>query len=172
VSAIVVRDAAAADARAIASVHVRSWQEGYRGIVDDAVLDGLSVDRRERAWRERVEAADAAQRTLVAERGGAVVGFCSVAAPTRDRPADEGTAEVVALYVDPDQWRSGAGTALLDAAVDGLRRDGWERVTLWVLERNARGRAFYERCGFVADGARQELPDLGVMEIRLALGLR
>jgi L-amino acid N-acyltransferase YncA len=171
VSAIVVRDAAAADARAIASVHVRSWQEGYCGVVDEAVLDGLSVDRRARAWRERVEAADEVERTLVAERDGAVVGFCALAAPTRDRPAADATAEVVALYVDPDKWRSGAGTALLEAAVDGLRGDGWERVTLWVLERNARGRAFYERCGFVADGARQELPDLGVMEIRLSLAL-
>jgi hypothetical protein len=40
-------------------------------------------------------------------------------------------------------------------------------VTLWVLERNARGRAFYERCGFVADGARQELRGLGEFEIRM-----
>jgi RimJ/RimL family protein N-acetyltransferase len=41
-------------------------------------------------------------------------------------------------------------------------------VTLWVLERNARGRAFYERLGFAPDGARQDLPDLGRAEIRLA----
>jgi hypothetical protein len=45
-------------------------------------------------------------------------------------------------------------------------------VTLWVLERNARGRAFYERCGFVADGGRQELRALGVTEIRLAREIR
>jgi hypothetical protein len=44
-------------------------------------------------------------------------------------------------------------------------------VSLWVLERNARGRAFYERCSFAADGARQELRDLGVMEIRLVRSL-
>jgi uncharacterized protein (TIGR02118 family) len=62
VSAIAVGDAAAADARAIATVHVRSWQEGYRGIVDDAVLDGLSVDDRERVWRERLAFAVRASR--------------------------------------------------------------------------------------------------------------
>jgi GNAT superfamily N-acetyltransferase len=151
---------------------VRSWQAGYRGIVDDAVLDGLSVDRRERAWRDRLTTPDDASPTLVAERDGAVVGFCGLAAPSRDPDAARSTAEVAAIYVDPGHWRSGAGTALLVAALDGLARDGWARVTLWVLERNTRGRAFYERCGFVADGARQELHDLSVMEIRLSLALR
>jgi GNAT superfamily N-acetyltransferase len=151
---------------------VRSWQAGYRGIVDDAVLDGLSVDQRERAWRSRLDAPDAGARTLVAERDGAIAGFCQLAAPARDGDAEDGTAEVVALYVEPAAWRCGAGTAVLDAALDALRAHGWSRVTLWVLERNARGRAFYERCGFVPDGARQELPELGVMEIRLSLALR
>jgi L-amino acid N-acyltransferase YncA len=150
---------------------VRSWQAGYRGIVDDGVLDGLSVDRRERAWRSRLDAPEAGARTLVAERDGAVVGFCSLAAPTRDRPVADGTAEVAAIYVDPARWRSGAGTGLLEIALDALRRDGWERVTLWVLERNGRGRAFYERHGFAADGARQELRDLGETEIRLVRAL-
>jgi ribosomal protein S18 acetylase RimI-like enzyme len=157
----------AADARAVATVHVGSWQAGYRGVVDDAILDGLSVDRRERAWQGRLAAPGAQEWTFVAERDGAVVGFCSVAAPTRDRRAADATAEITALYVDPDHWRSGAGTALLDAARDALRADGWARVTLWVLEDNASGRAFYERCGFVADGARQELPELGVFEVRM-----
>jgi len=151
---------------------VRSWQEGYRGIVDDALLDDLAVEDRERAWRSRLDAPQAGARTLVAERDGAIAGFCRLAAPARDGDAEEGTAEVVALYVDPAAWRCGAGSALLDAALDALRADGWAGVTLWVLERNARGRAFYERMGFVPDSARQELPGLGVMEIRLSLALR
>jgi GNAT superfamily N-acetyltransferase len=149
-------------------VHVRSWQAGYRGIVDDGVLDGLSIDRRERAWHERLTAPGDASQTLVAERDGVVVGFCGLATPARDPDAEPRTAEVAAIYVDPDHWRAGAGTALLDAALDGLRHDGWERVTLWVLERNARGRAFYARRGFTPDGARQALRDLGQAEIRLA----
>jgi hypothetical protein len=35
------------DARAIAEVHVASWKTTYRGIVDDAFLDQLSVHDRE-----------------------------------------------------------------------------------------------------------------------------
>ena len=52
--AIIVRDAAADDAAAIARVHAASWQAAYRGIVDDDRLDRMSVDEREQRWRERL----------------------------------------------------------------------------------------------------------------------
>jgi L-amino acid N-acyltransferase YncA len=172
VSAVAIRRAAPADARAIAAVHVSSWQVAYRGMVPDAVLDGLSVDRGELGWRGRLgRPADGGSFTLVAERDGAVAGFCSVAAPSRDDDAGERTAEVAAIYVEPAQWWTGAGGALLREALDALRADGWREVTLWVLEDNARGRAFYERLGFAADGATQDLVQLDACEVRLRAAL-
>jgi L-amino acid N-acyltransferase YncA len=173
VSAVAIRRAAPADARAIAAVHVASWRVAYRGIVADAVLDGLSVERRERGWREILGRTDErGSFTLVAERDGAVAGFCAIAAPSRDDDADERTAEVTAIYVEPAQWRAGTGAALLREALDALRADGWREATLWVLEDNAAGRAFYERLGFAADGAAQDLAELGAREIRMRAALR
>ena len=43
-----MRRAVEGDAAAIAAVHVRAWQVAYRGIVADAILDGLTVPDRER----------------------------------------------------------------------------------------------------------------------------
>ena len=40
-----------AAAAAIARIQVRAWQDGYRGIVSDAFLDGLSVGEVEEIWR-------------------------------------------------------------------------------------------------------------------------
>jgi GNAT superfamily N-acetyltransferase len=172
VSHVAIRRAAPADARAIAAVHVTSWQVAYRGIVPDEVLDALSVEGRERGWRERLGRPDELHRlTLVAERDGAVAGFCSIAAPSRDDDAGERTAEVAALYVEPAQWRTGVGRALLGAALDALRADGFADATLWVLADNARGRAFYERVGFAADGATQDLAELDAREVRLRAAL-
>lgn len=48
-----VRGAVAADAMAIAGVHVRSWQEGYRGLLPDEYLNGLRAE--DRASRYRFE---------------------------------------------------------------------------------------------------------------------
>ena len=39
-----IREATAIDAETIARVRVASWRASYRGIIDDAYLDALSVD--------------------------------------------------------------------------------------------------------------------------------
>jgi ribosomal protein S18 acetylase RimI-like enzyme len=69
-------------------------------------------------------------------------------------------AEIYAIYVLPDAWRRGAGSALLTTAVDHWRAHGATTLVLWVLKANARGRAFYEALGWHADGRREEI-DLG-----------
>ena len=51
--------------------------------------------------------------------------------------------------------------------LDCLKDEGYERVSLWVLEKNERARRFYEKFGFRFDGTRKELDFDGIMhEIR------
>lgn len=45
-----VRPARIGDERAIAEVHVHTWQAAYRGQLPDAFLDSLSVECRTRGW--------------------------------------------------------------------------------------------------------------------------
>jgi GNAT superfamily N-acetyltransferase len=148
-----VRVAVRGDAAAIAGVHVRAWQAGYRGLLPDAELDGLSIAGRTRNWLEWLGASGERLVTLVAEECGVVVGFCALLTPSHDDDAAPRTAEVGALYVEPERWRAGVGTALLDRGVELLVNEGWDTATLWVFEANRRARSFYERVGFAADGA-------------------
>jgi hypothetical protein len=62
------------DARAVAEVHVRSWQAAYRGLLPQDYLDGLdlTLDKREAYWREAI--IQGGPGLLVAEVDGAVVG--------------------------------------------------------------------------------------------------
>jgi GNAT superfamily N-acetyltransferase len=48
---VLIRRATPGDVIAVATVHVRSWQAAYRGLMPDEVLDGLSVERRAGMWR-------------------------------------------------------------------------------------------------------------------------
>ena len=150
-----VRSATVEDAEEVEAVRLRGWQAAYRGIVADAYLDGLAVD----ADRRRERMRDPAVTTLVAVAGEEVVGM-AVHGPSRDGLADE---ELYALYVDPGTWRTGVGSALLEACGD-VR-------LLWVLQGNARAQGFYRRHGFAPDGRTQVL-DLGgpVTEIRMRRG--
>jgi RimJ/RimL family protein N-acetyltransferase len=71
--------------------------------------------------------------------------------------------------VTPAHWSTGAGRALTDAALDGLRVAGYRRVVLWTLTENARARRFYAKAGFAPDGATNVLAGLGnVEELRYA----
>lgn len=161
-----VRRAVPEDAAAIAAVHVRTWQVAYRGLIPDQVLDGLSVLQRETTWREALTAEEG-PAVYVAVEDGAVVGFCAVAAPAPELDADEAAAELGAIYVDPDAWRRGVGTALMDRSLRDLRAGGWRWVSLWVLAGNRPARDFYARFGFEPDGAEMTHEDSGAKEVRL-----
>lgn len=138
------------DARAVAEVHVAAWQDAYRGLMDDAYLDTLNVDAREQFWRDQPSGG-----TFVADLEGQVCGFVSVGIG-RDEDAAATAHEVYAVNVRALAWGSGAGLGLLRTGEATLRTSGAHEATLWVLERNARARAFYEREGWVPDGAQHE----------------
>jgi ribosomal protein S18 acetylase RimI-like enzyme len=152
---IVVRDATIGDARAVAEANVRGWQVAYRGIMPDRYLDELADDFESQVARRRVHlgAPDEPRLfNLVAERDGAVIGWLA-AGPSRDDDRHEKQAEIWAVYVHPDAWRTGAGSALMTAGIERLVEQGYTEATLWVFEANPRARRFYERYGYRTDGA-------------------
>ena len=73
----------------------------------------------------------------------------------------------------PEAWGSGAGPALMAAALESLRTSGFIVASLWVLEDNPRAQRFYEREGWTRDGGRREEEFLGVpiTEIRYRVTL-
>jgi L-amino acid N-acyltransferase YncA len=131
-----VRRGTQADAGPIAAVHVRAWQVAYRGLMPDGLLDGLSVAEREEMWRTLT--GEARPVVYVAVQDGVVVGFCA-AGPSRDDDAEDGVAEIGAIYVDPDVWRRGVGQELMNVALRDLHDDGWRWVTLVGARREPAG---------------------------------
>jgi ribosomal protein S18 acetylase RimI-like enzyme len=149
--ALRIREAEPRDARAIAEVHVRAWQDAYRGQLTDDYLDDLNVEARLEDHRRSLESPMAGWRTWLAEEGDAVVGF-AVTGPSQDADADSTTGEVYAIYLEPERVGTGAGRLLFEHAVDDLRDRGFHAVTLWVLETNEQARRFYEVAGWKTDG--------------------
>ena len=148
---VTIRDALPADARAIAEVHVRSWQAAYRGELPDDYLDGLSIDEREANWSRWLAEPELGAGTLVAEDDGRVIGFAGFG-PTRDEGAPAGTGEVYTLYLRPEWFGRGAGRELFNRVNERLRELGCARATLWALATNERSRRFYEKAGWTFDG--------------------
>jgi ribosomal protein S18 acetylase RimI-like enzyme len=129
-----VRIATPDDARAIAEIHVASWQEGYRGQLPDSYLKSLSADTREATWAQSLSDGAA---VLLTEHAGKLLGFVSYG-PSRDDDAPETGAEIYGLYVHPHAWSTGKGQQLHDGALAALGASGSTVVTLWVLTSNER----------------------------------
>jgi len=163
-----VRPPRLTDAERIADLHVRSWQVAYRGLFPDGYLDGLSFEMASRTeqWRLRIAQPEAV--TLVAEIDGVVAGWATFG-PNRDEDvSDKTVGEIWGIYVDPEQWRRRAGTALMARGLEEMVAAGYAEATLWVLEGNRRARRFYERFGWRPDGATEWFEREGsrVIEIR------
>jgi ribosomal protein S18 acetylase RimI-like enzyme len=146
-----IRRAELSDEKSIATVLVAAWTIAYRRLVPDDVLDHLSVEDSERRWRERIAAPWG--HIFVAEQESCIVGFAACGSSQDEDSDREQVGEIYAIYVHPDQWRQGYGTALVGEAIKCLREDGFEEVTLWVLKENQEAIRFYEAAGFEADGA-------------------
>src|SRR5205814_10345449 len=116
------------------------------------VVDSVSVERREQGWNEILSSLPLDATVLVAELGARLVGFAGVG-PCRDEDAAEGTGELSSLYIEEEFASTGVGRALMTAAIEFARSSGFSELILWVLERNARARRFYEAAGLSPDGA-------------------
>ena len=158
------------DAPELAVVHARAWLAAYRGLMSDTFLDGINIERWQALWTEMLSG-DEMPPVRVAVRDGSLVGFCIVATPSRDNDAGDGVAEIVAMNVSPEAWRSGAGTALMNDALDRFRCDGWRVASLWVVDGNDRAQKFYQRFGFELDGANTCHEASGAREVRMRLPL-
>ena len=159
-SSLTVRSARVEDVAQMARVNVRSWQETYRGLMSDAVLDDPGfLAARERFWTAALtDERYRENRAAVAERDGELIGI-AMSGPPLDAAA-AWTRQLYVLYVDAADHGTGAGRALLEAVIDPA-----ESAALWVADPNPRAQAFYRRHGFVADGTAQV--EDGVREIRM-----
>ncbi|MES2942733.1 MAG: GNAT family N-acetyltransferase [Pseudomonadota bacterium] len=148
-----VRPATTRDAKAIAEIHVATWQSAYHSYMPAEHLKSMTLEKRLAYWREAIEFSE--PQLLVAVDGDKVIGFAGF-----DRSRDAGTrstvGEIWAMYILEAHWGQGAGLALWDGVRDGLKEEGCTQVTLWVLLQNERALRFFEQ----AAGFKREMPSL------------
>jgi putative acetyltransferase len=130
--ALTLRPYADADEDAAIELWRRTWQQHYPHLDFNARLDWWRT-----RWRsELVPVA----RIVIAEAGGAMVGFVTV---------DPKTMYLDQIVVAPEHWGSDIALTLLDEA----KRISPRGLDLMVNKDNARAIRFYEKHGFAYAGA-------------------
>ncbi len=167
-----IRTATPKDADRIAIIHVRTWQQAYRGQIPEHYLQSLSIEARTERWHNILTNPRGMACAFVAELDGIVVGFCDVG-KSRNEDMQPTVGELYALYVDFNTMNKGAGSALLEAGTAYLIDQGFKSATLWVLESNSHAQRFYESKGWRADGTKikEERATFVLHEVRYEIDL-
>lgn len=145
-----VRGGRGDEADLVAQIHEAAVRAAYGHIF--APVHSFPTEETRRRWR------GFGGRIVVAEMSGVPLTDSPGAAPSA---SPQPTPDNHALYVLPEYWGRGVGARLLEAA--GPVRE------LWVLHDYLRARHFYEKHGWLPDGAEQA-PD-GASELRYRLTL-
>jgi GNAT superfamily N-acetyltransferase len=154
---VIVRQARASDARAIAEVSVASRRWSYRDVLSEADLDALSVEQVTADFAEGLAELPPGSAVYVAELAGRIVGYAYVL-PSPDDNVPGGTSELGSLYMTEDVAGTGVAHTLMDAAIEQAHGVGQGVLTLWVRRENGRARRFYEKQGMRPDGAERFRP--------------
>lgn len=137
-----IREATQADVEGITLVAEATWHAAYADVLNEETIDAALAEWYDpEATRELVARADVTY--LVTEAEDEVVGYVSGGPTERG-----GVASLGAIYVAPEHWGEGIGTALYEALADQCRDDGLESIRVRVLEDNEMGRSFYRTHGF------------------------
>ena len=138
------------DIDSLATIHSRSLQTAFKGMVADEILDtAFSFERRKSGFTRELN--EGRPTTAIMFDGDNGVGLLSFGF-SRYIDIEEDTIELWRIYLVPEVWGTGVGQELFNWGIDEIRKLGYKRVILWVLEENLRARRFYEKHGFVPDG--------------------
>lgn len=152
-----IRLANLTDAQDMANIHARSWEVAYKDIIPMDYIKKQS-EKRKALWEKILSGAN--EKQYIIELDGKPVGMMCVAPPQieeieikNDTGIDDSFWELHGIYLLPDYYRKGIGAIVMKYAFDKAITNGAENMILWVFEDNVNSIKFYEKCGFVADGA-------------------
>jgi len=144
-SELTIRAAGPSDFARVAAMHYAVWRRSWAGIVPEPLLDTLGTPEH---WVNELYPKTLSRpgwAMWVAEFEGHAIGVM-IFGPTEAEP---GSIHIDALYVADGLQRHGIGGLMIDTL---LRVCPAVDVILWCAEKNAKGRLFYERNNFRADG--------------------
>lgn len=135
-----VRPAIVDDVEEIVEVAEAAWYAAYGGFLDPATIVAAIGEYYDPPLLEA--AVEREGIPFYTADDGEVVGFASAERTWADE------VELHTIYVHPERWGEGIGSALLNRVVEWADDEGVDRIVCGVFEENAVGVGFFESRGF------------------------
>lgn len=131
-------------AQTLAHILIAAWRSGFRGILDDAMIDKYTELSGVTAMFSQILASGSGTMYL-AQLDGQPMGLLYWL-------EENGDARIEALLTIPEAWGKGIGAALMAQALADIKAAGYSAVHVWPFAENHRARRFYEKQGFHPTG--------------------
>ncbi len=147
---LLFRDAAPADAGALADLGERTFIETFGHLYTPENLAAFLINHSEARWRD--ELGDPTFAVRLCEENGQAVAYAKLGPPTLPFEPRGSPIELRQFYVLKPWQGQGASAELMEWVLNQARRRKADEIYLSVFTDNHRARRFYERYGFVGVG--------------------
>lgn len=137
-----IRKAVYEDAATIANIHVSSWKNTYKDLIDEKDFSNMTYENRKILWQTVLSVQNEERCTFVIYNSEKIVGFIS-GGPERTKRFNF-DAEIYNIYLLQDYQKQGLGARLLKVFAEEMKENGYQSILVWILKQNPSSR-FYER---------------------------
>ena len=142
ITVAIVSDASFADN--LAHIMISAWRNGFRGILEDSVIEKYTVFPDVASMFATILASNIGTMYL-AQWNGQPAGLLYWL-------EEQGDARIEALLTIPEVWGKGVSATLMERALADIKAAGYSVVHVWPFADNRRARRFYEKQGFHPSG--------------------
>ena len=139
-----IRKSVRDDSSKIAHVVTIAWNETYKGIVSNEILNNMYKNEKDRAQRAYDNYNEEENNQYVLEVDDEVVGFINIGKSFTD--GFDGCGELYALYIIGKYKGFGFGKMLVNKAKEELKKMGYDKMLIGCLDKNP-SNEFYKHLG-------------------------
>jgi len=132
------------DCKDIARVVTVSWNETYKGIISEDILDNLYKNEEKRASDAFNNFDVNDNHQFVLEVNNKIVGFINVGKTDDENYLNCG--EIFAIYIEEKYHNNGFGKKLIDVGIQELKEMGFDKMIIGCLKENS-SNEFYKYIG-------------------------
>ena len=148
------------DADRLARLHYRSHIESFAPYVSAGWLASRQLANYQSQWHEHFSVSNRRSRVWIVRDSDDAVGMVRVVPGS-----GPDIAQLNNMHVRPDLIGAGVGRALMQAAMEFIKEQGYRTARLGVVQENRRARRFYEAAGWQVD----ELLPHGIEGVPIAI---
>ena len=132
------------DCKAIAEFITRTWNETYRGIVDDEFLDNLKNTEEKRYINAINNFDEKSDIQYIIKKDKKIIAYLKLSKIKDDEYKEY--IELQSLYVLKEYQKAGIGKELIQKAFNEAKKAGYKKMIIGCLEEN-RSNGFYKKMG-------------------------